>query len=361
MLYLIHFFASILCHSDQHCDNIKKDNLQKAEWKQIQELNNCDANIDVFKKEIGFMFSETERIEKLSEIILPQCNPLPKQGDLESNLDLANELLLYTRNVVVFSANNLDRSRAAIEEQIGKPIDNFTEITSKAWKCLASAQALALANELHSNFMKAKLLALSAKTTSIGNCRDMSSVALFKAMEMGIWNTHVDLAYINPGNHMVVVIGREAESNPHNHSTWGENAVILDAWAGKYFKLGDVNTKLLDWEVTSDLTGEPKTVPFDSSKKLVLQTGNIPTAPYALESLNQVKEKRRLPYLKLIQELAEFNQAKELNIKLIKARVLLDLCENQQDISYLSCWGLKDQLIHFIGISNQWCKNAPSI
>ena len=45
-----------------------------------------------------------------------------------------------------------------------------------------------------------------------------------------------ELVKLYNGHHEMVVIGRDKNSNPNDINTWGENAVICDPWARKFYE-----------------------------------------------------------------------------------------------------------------------------
>lgn len=332
--------------------------LHIEEWKKIKEFKDCELNIANAETEIlPLLFNNL-----FSERILSNCHPLPKQGDLQSNLNLAHNLLVYTRATVRFSTNNLDRSRILIEKKFARPIDDFSDIIPHVNKCLNKANNLRQKYVQYigtSKFIDAKISDLITKKTAIGNCGHMSSIALFKAMEMGIWNTHIDFVSIKQGDHALIVIGRDPKSDPQDYKTWGLNAVVLDTWAGKIFKINEVVAHLQNWGGTDKITGKPTTWPISSKDNLEIVTGNICSPCELLEfKTNLYSNEQKQIFDRIVQQLEEFHKELTIEKKFAIAKNLLERC-NQIDVIILpKIKMLKDQLAHFIEFSHQWCQDS---
>jgi len=306
------------------------------------------------------------------------CTPLPKQDNLESILELANEILLHTVNTVRVSPNNLARSRKTLEEQVKKPIDDFSEMAERynddAYANYRDTDKSVTYKD--SKFIELKLITEIAKKISVGNCYQMSIVALFKAIEMGMWSTRVDLISINFGNHVIIVIGRELGSDPENYKTWGPTAVVVDTWANQIFKASDIETNLQVYLGTDSKTGVPRTKLFHpQEQQLEILSGNICSTRELLDfqkhdawslmanpnysGIDPDRDEKKQVYLAIVQGLEEFHQTNVLEIKLAKAKTMLELCDKIPQVRYFQkIMLLRDQLAYFIELSQQWCNNS---
>ncbi len=68
---------------------------------------------------------------------------------------------------------------------------------------------------------------------SLGNCFEMAQQALDYVLYQMPSHITAEIFGIGGGEHAFLVINRSPNSDPFNPMTWGENAVICDAWAEK--------------------------------------------------------------------------------------------------------------------------------
>jgi len=77
----------------------------------------------------------------------------------------------------------------------------------------------------------------------VGNCGEYSSMVLNQ-----IQKTHpekcVEIYEVTRGDHIIAVIDRDPASNPNDFTSWGANAVICDAWAGKVYAVSALRNNL---------------------------------------------------------------------------------------------------------------------
>jgi hypothetical protein len=76
----------------------------------------------------------------------------------------------------------------------------------------------------------------------VGNCGEFGLVALYETIKRDI-SVSAEVFSIENGDHVFLVIGRDPDSDPHDYTTWGENAVICDAWSGEVYpasRLADI-------------------------------------------------------------------------------------------------------------------------
>lgn len=284
---------------------------------------------------------------------------LQKTSSLEFNLQLANEILEDTLNAVPFSANNIDRSREIIEkkaEKRGLVVKDLTPIVNEAWRLLRANRRRSSSENTKqkgSSFNEAKIIAKNMSSVGVGNCWEMAIVGLFKGMEKGIWNIQLERAYLVNGDHTFLVIGRDRRSDPKNYKTWGPDAVVMDAWAGKVYKLDDLQN-LYDYKGMDVKTGKPYLKKFDPNRQsLAIDYGNIYTTH---ELLNFKKNVQMTPEQDTISQnaielLEKFHQAETLPIKLEIAKSFKEMISHPAISSASVTKVLSDQINHFIELN----------
>ncbi len=97
------------------------------------------------------------------------------------------------------------------------------------------------------------------KTKNIANCSEMNRLAQYKLREKGIKSTLVmcvvdnDEVSRNVNDHTFVVINLAKDALIKNPKTWGNNAVIVDAWLKES---GSANDIILKYETLFNLRGK---------------------------------------------------------------------------------------------------------
>lgn len=342
-------------------DQISRLNVAKGELK-IAELQNCEM---AFEKAKATFYS----CPSLKSYISGQNRPLQAQS-LESNMKLAEEILAETQQTVRFSWTNLPKSRKIFDEEALKQgialEDRHIRILSDQTFDCTNHIRRALTAELYNNprsaFAHGKRIAKTAEYTSIGNCGEMSIVALFAGLKKGAWNVPLDVVSIVNGNHQFLVIGRDPDSNPDDYKTWGPTAVVVDAWAGKFFKLSDVKAELEDLIDLDHSTGTPFLESFNPIlQKLELLYGNICSLNdfrrYWEEShwlgfyLPWTSEQSRV-YHEIEKQLGAFHLAETAETKLALANSLYALCNNMEVSEFEIVTLLQDQIDHYIELNH---------
>jgi hypothetical protein len=87
---------------------------------------------------------------------------------------------------------------------------------------------------LYKSFQDVKTMAEVTRKHGYGNCGEYAALTMdtLKNIEPGL---RVEIFFEAGGNHGFVVIDREKSSDPLNPSTWGDDAVICDAWSGEVY------------------------------------------------------------------------------------------------------------------------------
>ena len=121
-----------------------------------------------------------------------------------------------------------------------------------------------------STFSKKNLLAIAevAEECNVGACLEMSAVA-FKHSIQNKPGLRAELFYLEGGNHVFLVLGRNPPSDPSKYKEWGGEAVICDTWSGKVFPSSEIESKLKNFVRESETPeGNPRTIlePFNPEK-----------------------------------------------------------------------------------------------
>jgi hypothetical protein len=76
-----------------------------------------------------------------------------------------------------------------------------------------------------------------------GNCQEFSFVGMHIANEVYQYN-RVEMFAVSKGDHVFLVLDRDPNSDGSNYASWGENAVVCDAWSGEVFPAAKIPEKL---------------------------------------------------------------------------------------------------------------------
>lgn len=78
---------------------------------------------------------------------------------------------------------------------------------------------------------------------NVGNCHEYAYVAISRLREMDP-SHRAEVFLMSNGNHVFVVLDRDPDSDPNDYTTWGQDAVVLDAWASDTFPASDIPNRL---------------------------------------------------------------------------------------------------------------------
>lgn len=78
---------------------------------------------------------------------------------------------------------------------------------------------------------------------SIGNCGELVYQTLDYLLLKKL-NIKAEVYTIENGNHQILVLNRDVNSNPSDPATWGDNAVICDPWANKVYPAQEYRDQL---------------------------------------------------------------------------------------------------------------------
>jgi len=96
-----------------------------------------------------------------------------------------------------------------------------------------------------STFSQKNLLAIAkvAEECNVGTCLEMTAVA-FKHSIQNKPKLRAEPFYLEGGNHVFLLLGRNPSSDPSSYKEWGKEAVICDTWSGKVFPASEIESKL---------------------------------------------------------------------------------------------------------------------
>jgi len=106
-------------------------------------------------------------------------------------------------------------------------------------RCVRDMRAAVRPNLDYNTIMNIRRQAGAAKARHCGNCGEYAAVAFDYLMLAGCPYPLEYANYAPPGDHAFVIVGRPLNSIAGNLSTWGREAVICDAWAGKVVPSSD--------------------------------------------------------------------------------------------------------------------------
>lgn len=133
-------------------------------------------------------------------------------------------------------------------------------------------------------FMEALHSRDATLASGLGNCFQLSTVALFDLMEIIDRRKKIEIYALAGGNHVFVVIGRDPTSDPAKFETWGDEAWVYDPWCSEFdappvcFPASLIPSHLKNYSGT-DATRKPILENFDPKRHtLNLHVGNMTTA-----------------------------------------------------------------------------------
>jgi hypothetical protein len=259
---------------------------------------------------------------------------------LQENIQMARSILKETRESVRHSSNYLSRHI----DVTGYVIDNnyrnqFFENSStfrlrhhntfETIRVMAADLYESLKGK-KSIWHLGKITAYLADKYSIGNCGEMTMVALFKFMPSVKGKTRLDYAVIGgkDGNHSFLVIGRSLNSDPNNYKTWGPQTVICDVWGDEIIPLSEIE-KLMNSRGV-DQFGRPVLSPFNpDTQSLHVQLSNL-TSPMEMNLFLQdpLADDQKVKYEAIRNMLSNFYSVHNQDEKKEIARQILNLTQS---------------------------------
>jgi len=187
------------------------------------------------KLEIGDL-NESKLFHSITSII-PDLEISP---ELQKNLDLAYEALVYSIHTIPISTNYFDLPNTGLSEK-NYPYPFLGEIDRNLKFCrskiIAEKQKALKIDPPNNNFSERFGYAKAAHMYPLGNCGELAAVAFFYLLDEKLFSKPVEIFQFERtnGDHHFVVIGRKHDSDPNDPAKWGEEAVICDPWSRRIY------------------------------------------------------------------------------------------------------------------------------
>lgn len=153
----------------------------------------------------------------------------PKASTSQNSAELAQEMMHYAQETILFSSNYLIRYPFRGRRDIfSDDFDRFNQI-----KSISSYIRDENVSGTNAKDFLSKSVARIAKYR-IGNCGQFARVGLQYAIDRAT-SQRVEMFYVTGGDHVFLVIGRKKDSDPNDTQTWGPDAVICDPWVSSCF------------------------------------------------------------------------------------------------------------------------------
>jgi hypothetical protein len=198
-----------------------------------QFLNNQAAliwGIILMKILIAMMLDmEVKPINKLQPL-----KPFDNKDPLQVNLNTANQVVNAVRTIMRNSMTHPDCNKLSRKDN--------AFIAQKILTVRARCDTL-FPIAVDAYIQKSAQYVMDEGT---GNCEEFSYVALYKLHDI---NPHIsgEIYRISNGDHCFLIIGRQKDSDIYDWNTWGEHAVVCDAWLGEAFPVKAIPEKLADF------------------------------------------------------------------------------------------------------------------
>jgi hypothetical protein len=182
---------------------------------------------------------------------------IPKDANhaLRENLTVAKKIIQFVDKHVPFSENYLQRSAI-----FAKPGDDPEDLISDhsdikknldiLWEKIETTQKifdLQSDSNDEDRFLKLRYAVKQILRYKTGNCFELSQVGYYFAQKCGILNqTSVEIAFIENGDHTILIIGRDQNSIISDFKNWG-SAVICDLWSGSFYPASKLKKHLTDY------------------------------------------------------------------------------------------------------------------
>lgn len=160
---------------------------------------------------------------------------------------IAKKANAYARKHIVSGATQLETNKLPVHQRV--------EIYSKVKELRrqvsdeSSYSILALEEELIEFFAYIEL----CKKYALGNCQEMTYMALDYIVKNEP-DVEAEAFYIDGGDHVFLVIGRNPDSDANDPLTWGDDAYICDPWANRVYRASDYQTELHDYRGLTEKT-----------------------------------------------------------------------------------------------------------
>ncbi len=188
------------------------------------------------------------------------------------NLKLANTIIGFVKEKVPIITNNLGQCEIAAKDL---PL-GFDSIwgTLDFDNILGNLYEMAFSNcEFETYSKKAmQMIAEAAQNAGLGTCLELAAVGFNYCLENSV-SQKIEVFYIDGGNHVFLVIGRDPKSKPEDFKNWGPHAVVCDPWSKKAYPASKIEKELNSFVSQKFEKGKYTALlsPFDpKSQKLTL-------------------------------------------------------------------------------------------
>lgn len=172
-------------------------------------------------------------VQSASDINLKAISYL---SELERNIALAKEAIDEVRSYLTVGTNT---------EKDCKDVLECDDLIKKMRKEV-SDEGCAYA-DTHGGFagfdVTANLYTAAVKKYGYGQCMELASSVIVNLKNKGV--SSLSYCITTKGQHALAVIGIDKDADFNNIATWGENAVVCDAWAEKIYPVSDFQTMQL--------------------------------------------------------------------------------------------------------------------
>lgn len=164
---------------------------------------------------------------------------------------------------------------------------------------------------------------------SLGNCFELAVQALNFILQNAPLHLNAEVYEIQNGDHVILVLNRDQNSNPQDPATWGKNAVICDPWSNKSYKASEYLVHLKNFYRKDN---KNHVEPYNPKKHVLIPSANF--------------NSNLLRYTKNVDNLRAnfFNEANALNKMLDDYKDLLMKEEQRLKIKY----GVNDKKVAII-------------
>lgn len=212
-----------------------------------QLYQHCQENrIIALPKEVRKVWNVRKGDTVLVTGIAETCKPIYRRNasqTLKEHLELAETIFQYVNSKVPHSPNYESRTYGTLRESFGQ-YKNRSE-NFRPWFQASNLEDWAERIEKVGAGVCEELAA-------VGQEYARKNFSQYRVEMAGILTRRLGGIEIGHGCHTFLVIGRKADSDACDYTTWGrdDGVVILDIWAGKYYPLSAVEDEMYDYLTT---------------------------------------------------------------------------------------------------------------
>ncbi|HTM64503.1 MAG TPA: hypothetical protein VL360_08420 [Gammaproteobacteria bacterium] len=170
------------------------------------------------------------------------CTPYINQSRLHQNLMYACAAVNKVRSIIKDSKTHPASNSYSIDRKFDLMIK-----TDVLRMCMYDANQCTFDNYMQQPVEMRKLILESnarlIEYAEIGNCSEYSFLCLHIMLDLEP-NLNAEIFEVVDGDHIVLVLDRNQESNENDYTTWGNDAVVCDAWSGKVYPAYQINENM---------------------------------------------------------------------------------------------------------------------